>query len=633
MKKMLVWAFFSLIILLLFMSAIVYADLIPDAKIDVIASKEQGSLVAINTIDGIYPTSTSGSWCVDSNGCLSSALGVWNFSPSNMIEFAFWWGAPEPGYEFYFTSASVYYSIMIDINDYNNNWLEVPLTNDPSTGFANLPLSSERHGYCSVNNNRISGCSIVADDFFNFTLNRTNYITAIRLNVTSCTAASQQNFCMGEADFIFTDILCGKVVDYDAVITTDLAGCVGDGLIVDSNNITIDCNGHSISGVGSGSGIKIAGNNTILKNCIISGFNNGVLIADSSKNLIINNTLHNNTEGLVLTSYNDTIIGNNILKNEVGIDNNGEYTIAYHNNIYNNSIAVVSAGTQKYDNGSGGNYWSDFDESGEGCNDGNFDGICDSPYVIDGGQDNYPYICQNGWVTPCQVYEECNDDIDNDNDGYIDECFEKEMKCFDGIDDDKDGFTDTEDQDCYEYRKITLQEGWNLVASPIDKTVTISKATKSIQRCLKSIYSYEGNLWNGFSPNNPFNNLPTISPNYAYWININCSEDDWHAIVDSTCYEDLDCDDSDPCNVDFCTDTGTSNSYCTNTGCVTNTCCGTDGFVGERYCAPLGEVVYQDYAIYTCNLPSEHNSFCSDETKARFIKDCWPLDCVNGECV
>lgn len=37
-----------------------------------------------------------------------------------------------------------------------------------------------------------------------------------------------------------------------------------------------------------------------------------------------------------------------------------------------------------------GNYWDNFDESGEGCLDAAFDGFCDSPYFFTGGQDDYP---------------------------------------------------------------------------------------------------------------------------------------------------------------------------------------------------------------------------------------------------
>ena len=115
-------------------------------------------------------------------------------------------------------------------------------------------------------------------------------------------------------------------------------------------------------------------------------------------------------------------------------------------------------------------------------------------------------------------------------------------------------------------------------------------------------------------------------------IDVNCSEIYWYAL-DTECYDDFDCIDEDPCNVDFCTDAGTSNSFCTNTGCVNNTCCGINDYIGDRYCAPIGEVVYQDYITYTCNLPGEHGSYCSDETEARFIEDCWPDDCLDGECV
>ncbi|MBI4135183.1 hypothetical protein HY477_00410, partial [Candidatus Uhrbacteria bacterium] len=48
----------------------------------------------------------------------------------------------------------------------------------------------------------------------------------------------------------------------------------------------------------------------------------------------------------------------------------------------------------------GGNYWNNFDEPLEGCNDLNQDNFCDTPYVFSGGQDNLPWTKQDGWLAP-----------------------------------------------------------------------------------------------------------------------------------------------------------------------------------------------------------------------------------------
>jgi len=73
-------------------------------------------------------------------------------------------------------------------------------------------------------------------------------------------------------------------------------------------NITLDCNGYSITGAGSGYGIYLNRKNyTTIKNCIISNFNYGTyLVFSSNYNVITSNTANNNSFGihLVHSMYN-----------------------------------------------------------------------------------------------------------------------------------------------------------------------------------------------------------------------------------------------------------------------------------------------------------------------------------------
>jgi hypothetical protein len=76
---------------------------------------------------------------------------------------------------------------------------------------------------------------------------------------------------------------------------------------------------------------------------------------------------------------------------------NGNNNNIYNNNFINNTnlpqIRVVSSTSNKFNLAPpiGGNYWSDYDEPGEGCNDViPADGFCDQPYVFAGGQDALP---------------------------------------------------------------------------------------------------------------------------------------------------------------------------------------------------------------------------------------------------
>jgi len=138
---------------------------------------------------------------------------------------------------------------------------------------------------------------------------------------------------------------------------------IGNQNVIECNNIT-----HG--------GIDILSSSNILRNNIISNCNIGICMLkprfdryyEVSNNLIIENTLVNNS---------------------IGISAGGERNKIYHNNFINNTIqAEDQVGLNRWDNGypSGGNYWSDYngtDEfSGEKQNEPGSDGIGDVPYKI-----------------------------------------------------------------------------------------------------------------------------------------------------------------------------------------------------------------------------------------------------------
>ena len=65
--------------------------------------------------------------------------------------------------------------------------------------------------------------------------------------------------------------------------------------------------------------------------------------------------------------------------------------------------------------------------------------------------------------------------------------------------------------------------------------------------------------------------------------------------------------------------------------CSTNTQCGTDGFTGGPYCSLNG--VYKNYITYTCNNPGTTSSYCSNSTSAQLQQTCsGNQTCSNGSC-
>jgi parallel beta-helix repeat protein len=171
--------------------------------------------------------------------------------------------------------------------------------------------------------------------------------------------------------------------------------------------------------------IQLSGssNNNVLDNNITNNYRGINLFTSSHKNMISTNHIYsNNWDGIGLDSSNENIItGNNVSSNYYGINLEGSSNNnIYHNNIINNNNQAFddTNNNNQWDNGypSGGNYWSDFDEPGEGAYDEyegsnqdvftvEGDGIVDqgppvggkNPYVIDANsRDNYPLM--EPWV-------------------------------------------------------------------------------------------------------------------------------------------------------------------------------------------------------------------------------------------
>jgi len=123
---------------------------------------------------------------------------------------------------------------------------------------------------------------------------------------------------------------------------------------------------------------------SVIENIRVADNDFGVRFEHSDRNTVSGSTFEHNLAGVLLRN---------------GSANN----IFFHNNFIDNyfsHVAINSAGANIFNLPvpDGGNYWDTFDESSEGCDDTDSDGFCDSPYVFSGGQDNYPWTKQDGWL-------------------------------------------------------------------------------------------------------------------------------------------------------------------------------------------------------------------------------------------
>jgi len=106
-------------------------------------------------------------------------------------------------------------------------------------------------------------------------------------------------------------ISCGDTITTDTVLDSDLT-CSNTAITIGANGITLDCQGHTIRGSGSISGIlSIDRQNIIIKNCIVENFATGISFESTNNSQLINNTASNNGWGFFIFSSSDNTLTSN----------------------------------------------------------------------------------------------------------------------------------------------------------------------------------------------------------------------------------------------------------------------------------------------------------------------------------
>ncbi len=137
-------------------------------------------------------------------------------------------------------------------------------------------------------------------------------------------------------------VTCGETITKNTTLVADVGPCPGDGIIIGADNVTLNLNGHTISGTagpgdGNAAGVRLANRTGVTltglpgqsgKKGTISGFDAGVFINRGSGNTIENLTIVDNVgpanlealpllgDGVVLFySANNRIVNNLVARN------------------------------------------------------------------------------------------------------------------------------------------------------------------------------------------------------------------------------------------------------------------------------------------------------------------------------
>jgi len=222
--------------------------------------------------------------------------------------------------------------------------------------------------------------------------------TTINLNHPCVSNSTENEKCVVPEDNFYVNedtLLCGgvyNILDYNAQ----------EVIIINASDVVLDCNGATLKGTGSGSGIDVSSkNNVTIKNCNIEGYEYSIYEYMSQNSIINNNNLSGNSYGIGIFYFNNTNISGNLIK--WNFPNGGIYMsnsnlgAINENIIYGNDNGIYLTNSQNTElNGNivCGNYNIDFsltNSSGTGNNN-----TCDTGNWNDTLKDGCSYSCLEG---------------------------------------------------------------------------------------------------------------------------------------------------------------------------------------------------------------------------------------------
>jgi hypothetical protein len=99
-------------------------------------------------------------------------------------------------------------------------------------------------------------------------------------------------------------VQCGDVITTDTTLDSDLIGCPADGLVIEGQDVTLDLNGHTVSGPGRSGGNRgiygIFATGAVVENGVVENFGHGVYLYQANGATVRGMTIRADGSGVTL---------------------------------------------------------------------------------------------------------------------------------------------------------------------------------------------------------------------------------------------------------------------------------------------------------------------------------------------
>jgi parallel beta-helix repeat protein len=137
-------------------------------------------------------------------------------------------------------------------------------------------------------------------------------------------------------------VYCGAYVTQDVTLQHDIYGCVDGGIIVAKSGVTVDLNGHTITGLGEGDGIAAAGvTGVTIKNGSVTNFEAGLRLTGVQNSRVHDVRLSLNSDA---SAWVEGSTGNKFLRNTMTENGDGGFRLvgSSRNRIAGNTVSGAS---------------------------------------------------------------------------------------------------------------------------------------------------------------------------------------------------------------------------------------------------------------------------------------------------